>query len=178
MLGNVAGRWRGWLLNYHVPETEHQGCALHTADLALCTVWFNKCDTFCLLNHQCCACGADFFAIRLYDVSVRSLKFVENLTLSKSLLNWRACCFPVRYSMKPLPPVIYWNNNNNIYLLQLGCYPVAVVILHVNKTWNWLLLNLSREGYMRSIYWQLGIIIIIFINCNWVVTRWQWLFYI
>jgi len=29
-------------------------------------------------------------------------------------------------------------NNNNIYLLQLGCYPVAVVILHVYKTWNWL----------------------------------------
>jgi len=25
-------------------------------------------------------------------------------------------------------------NNSNIYLLQLGCYPVAVVILHVNKT--------------------------------------------
>ena len=25
-------------------------------------------------------------------------------------------------------------NNNNIYLLQLGCYPVAVLILHVNKT--------------------------------------------
>jgi len=24
--------------------------------------------------------------------------------------------------------------NNNIYLLQLGCYLVAVVILHVNKT--------------------------------------------
>ena len=42
------------------------------------------------------------------------------------------------------------NDNNNIYLLQLGCYPVAVVILHVNKTWNWLLLNLSPEGYMRS----------------------------
>ena len=42
------------------------------------------------------------------------------------------------------------NNNNNTYLLQLGCYPVAVVILHVYKTWNWLLLNLSREGYMRS----------------------------
>jgi len=42
------------------------------------------------------------------------------------------------------------NNNNNIYLLQLGCYLVAVVILHVNKTRNWLLLNLSREGYMSS----------------------------
>jgi hypothetical protein len=26
------------------------------------------------------------------------------------------------------------NNNNNIYLLQLSCYPVAVVILHINKT--------------------------------------------
>ena len=26
------------------------------------------------------------------------------------------------------------NNNNNIYLLQLGCHPMAVVILHVNKT--------------------------------------------
>ena len=25
------------------------------------------------------------------------------------------------------------NNNNNNNLLQLGCYPVAVVILHVNK---------------------------------------------
>jgi len=26
------------------------------------------------------------------------------------------------------------NNNDNIYVLQLGCHPVAVVILHVNKT--------------------------------------------
>ena len=31
---------------------------------------------------------------------------------------------------------------------------MAVVILHVYKTWNWLLLNLSREGYMRSMEWQ------------------------
>jgi len=30
--------------------------------------------------------------------------------------------------------VLSHNNNNNIYLLQLGYYPVAVVILHVNKT--------------------------------------------
>jgi len=44
----------------------------------------------------------------------------------------------------------YNNNNNNIYLLQLGCYPVAVFILHVYKIWNWLLINLSLEGYMRS----------------------------
>ena len=34
--------------------------------------------------------------------------------------------------------------NNNIYKLQFGCHPVAVVILHVNKTWNSLLLDLSR----------------------------------
>jgi len=39
------------------------------------------------------------------------------------------------------------HNNNK---LQLGCHPVAVVILHVYKIWNWLLLNLSREGYMTS----------------------------
>ena len=38
------------------------------------------------------------------------------------------------------------NNNNNIYLLQLVFHPVAVVILHVHNTWNWLILNLSREG--------------------------------
>ena len=44
----------------------------------------------------------------------------------------------------------YFINNNNIYLLQLGCNQVAVVMLHVYKTWNSLLLNLSREGYMRS----------------------------
>jgi len=25
--------------------------------------------------------------------------------------------------------------------------------------------------------WGILIIILIFINCNWVVTRWQWLFY-
>ena len=45
----------------------------------------------------------------------------------------------------------YNNNNNNIYLLQLVCHPVAVVILHVYKMWNWLLPNLSLEGYMRSV---------------------------
>ena len=45
-----------------------------------------------------------------------------------------------------------YNNNNNYYyyLLQLGCHPVAVVILHVYRIGNWLLINLSREGYMRS----------------------------
>ena len=41
----------------------------------------------------------------------------------------------------------YYDNNNK---LQLGCHPVAVVILHVYKIWNWLLINLSQEGYMRS----------------------------
>jgi len=50
----------------------------------------------------------------------------------------------------------YNNNNNNYYnyyyyyLPQLGCHPVAVVILHIYKIWNWLLINLSPEDYMRS----------------------------
>jgi len=39
----------------------------------------------------------------------------------------------------------------NIYLLQLSCHLVAVVILHVYKIRNWLLLNLSPQGYTRSI---------------------------
>jgi len=53
-------------------------------------------------------------------------------------------------------PARQYNNNNNnnyyyyYYLPQLGCHPVAVVILHVYKTINWLQLNLSREGYVRS----------------------------
>jgi len=37
----------------------------------------------------------------------------------------------------------YNNNKKNIYLRQLGCHPVAVVILQVYKTWSWLLLNSS-----------------------------------
>jgi len=28
------------------------------------------------------------------------------------------------------------NNNNYYYYLQLGCHPVAVVILHVHRIWN------------------------------------------
>jgi hypothetical protein len=42
------------------------------------------------------------------------------------------------------------NNNNNTTKLQLGCHPVAVVILHVYKYEIGLLLNLRQEGYMRS----------------------------
>ena len=41
-------------------------------------------------------------------------------------------------------------NNNNIYYLQLGYHPVAVVILHVHKYGKKKLGNLSREGYMRG----------------------------
>ena len=36
--------------------------------------------------------------------------------------------------LKHLKSLQHNNNNNNIYLLQLGCHPVAVIILHVNKT--------------------------------------------
>jgi len=44
--------------------------------------------------------------------------------------------YSVRLYLPLLPPDIYDSAvvvYNNIYLLQLGCYPVAVVILHVNK---------------------------------------------
>ena len=52
--------------------------------------------------------------------------------------------FTCKQNMKLVTTKSNNNNNNNnifIYLLQLVCHPVAVVILHVYKTWNWLLLN-------------------------------------
>jgi hypothetical protein len=142
MLGNVASRWRGWLLNEGVPETEHQGCVLHTADLALCTVWLKKCEILCLklLNHH--GGGVDFFLIRLYDVLVRSLKFVETLTLSESLLIWRSCCFAVRYSINRPPPVIYWN-----------------IVVAAQTVWYWLQAGRPRDrgfsfsGRAQRLFW-------------------------
>ena len=35
----------------------------------------------------------------------------------------------------------------------------------------------GKKGAMKEINFIIIIIIIIIINCNWVVTRWQWLFY-
>jgi len=52
------------------------------------------------------------------------------------------------------------NNNNNYYyyyyyyLLQLGFYPVAVVILHLYKIWNWLLLNLMLDTPCSEEVWR------------------------
>jgi len=46
----------------------------------------------------------------------------------------------------------------------MGCHPVAVVIMRVHKyeikieIWNKDLRNLSREGYMRSMLQQLGVL--------------------
>ena len=57
-------------------------------------------------------------------------------------------CEETWWTGQHFPSETGYNSSNN--KLQLGCHPVAVVILHVNKTWNWLLLNLSPEGYMRS----------------------------
>ena len=50
-------------------------------------------------------------------------------------------------------------------------------------TANFALHNIKRSVFItevESVYSAVRtviIIIIIFINCNWVVTRWQWLFY-
>jgi len=51
------------------------------------------------------------------------------------------------------------NNNNNIYLLQLGCHPVAVVILHVYKIMK-LVTNKFKSGGPHEKHvvatWNLG----------------------
>ena len=83
---------------------------------------------------------AMFLSIRVHCIFILAL---TNLQSYAVLWLWR-----IQYSgiQRRLCYII----NNNIYLLQLGCHPVAVVILHVHRTWNWLLLNWSREGYKRS----------------------------
>ena len=75
--------------------------------------------------------------------------------MTEHIYKWASVDLPYAYEM--LSNNDDNNNNNNnyyyyyyYYLLQLGCHPVAVVILHVYKTWNWLLLNIIPEGYMRS----------------------------
>jgi len=100
--------------------------------------------------------------------------FIPRVIPSKILLNirylwatpdFRLLIQAVLVSVRKFRLQALYNNNNNhccryccCCLLQLGCYSVAVVILHVYKTLNWLLLNWSREGFMRSMYWQLGIL--------------------
>ena len=82
---------------------------------------------------------------------VSSLQIVFNRTGNNSSTVTSLPMFVLEWN--PASYILYNNNNNNnnnIYLLQLGCHPVAVVILHVYKIWNWLLINLSREVYMRS----------------------------
>ena len=70
---------------------------------------------------------------------------LQLLPYSNYLTNhWTLFIFLMSFLLSGLWILIQLNNNNNIYLLQLGSHPVAVVILHVNTTWNWLLLNLSR----------------------------------
>ena len=83
------------------------------------------------------------FWMKLCDGACLSPNSVRNAVWYA--LNERVCQY-----LRKRNPRYSDNNNNNIYLLQLGCYSVAVFILHVNKTLNWLLLNLSWEGYMRS----------------------------
>ena len=55
------------------------------------------------------------------------------------------------------PTAVY--NNNNIYLLKLGCHPVAVFILHVNKAWNLVTTKFKLEGLHEKhvvATWNLG----------------------
>ena len=51
--------------------------------------------------------------------------------------NVQECLHMVKWGVQRVtsePPQAPGYNNNNIYLLQLGCHPVAVVTLHVHKT--------------------------------------------
>ena len=43
------------------------------------------------------------------------------------------CPFKILFSFSLVQLKSNNNKNTNIYLLQMGCYPMAEVILHVNK---------------------------------------------
>ena len=70
-----------------------------------------------------------------------------------------------------------------------GSRDMAPYILNLFFTWKWVVnftpqpLNFPVENVRCPFDPRLGqkqhriIIIIIFINCDWVITRWQWLFY-
>ena len=60
-------------------------------------------------------------------------EFQSHNTNITSVMKYR-CCFKLTLITGSKLDITLYNNNNNIYLLHLGCYPVAVVILHVYKT--------------------------------------------
>jgi len=100
---------------------------------------------------------------QIFLCSARHLEALDDSAVEKTTLQYTA----LHYTTIQYPPNFvrmvksrtnymgracgkYNNNHNNNNKLQFGCHPVAVVILHLYKIWNWLLLNLSREGCMRS----------------------------
>ena len=62
-----------------------------------------------------------------FEIYNFAIKLYGNLTIVYYIWNPSRFEFFVFFYNK-------YNNNNNMYLLQLGFYPVAVVTLHVYKT--------------------------------------------
>jgi len=67
------------------------------------------------------------------------------------------------------------------YIPETNCVPreysVAAILLLLFMVIISLVSVLNLLYFHISIFRGIIIIIIIIINCNWVVTRWQWLFY-
>ena len=116
-------------------------------------MWF-----FCLLQHpdrlwepsNCINQRISWPERQAYNQYVCFLKFNSLVTLSLSFYSVALCLlllqFLLLYTHTHTHTYIYiYIYIYSIYLLQLSCHAVAVVILHVCKMWNWLLLNLSGE---------------------------------
>ena len=157
---------KGWEVN---PQMKPFNCLLHTKNTAfnnlwvgwilwvLCILWILWCkssscefDGSQLVTQQLCSAQL-LYRLRSGAIMQRGQNLLCESKMSPQ------CTLTVALLHTHRSTSTGWNNNNNnnnyyyyYYLLQLGCHPVAVVILHVYKTWNWLLLNLSWEGYMRS----------------------------
>jgi hypothetical protein len=78
------------------------------------------------------------------------------------------CCFVC-------DAVDFFNSEFSNHKLLLATYYCTILIIYISDTYYGVVKMLNvNKGRFVSVMWI--IIIIIFINCNWVVTRWQYTF--
>jgi len=105
----------------------------------------NVLNRYFALDHTCIF----RFCLTVFASSL-AVTLVTYAGLASSIFQSKHLLFLSVYFCHIKVPFLSIININNIYYLQLSCHPVAVVILHVYRIWNWLLINLSWGGYMRS----------------------------
>ena len=149
--------------------------------------WTIRCRVLCglPLDHSLtCPGRTRHWAIRCYfhksiplDRSLPCPQMPRNWTIHCRSLKWTTTGWlaqPVQFSLKtcwiPTPTISIYHKQNQLKKKDMYCaswWRLFIKYLHlcIKRTNN----NNNNNNNI--------IIIIIFIYCNWVVTRWQWLFY-